>query len=147
MRLPHALRSLANRNLRLFFAGQTISLAGTWAQSVAQGWLVWRLTGSKELLGVVGFLSQIPVTFLGLYAGSVADRFPRRRLVLATQLNAVVQATILAAVTLAGVVQPWHVMLLALMMGFTNAFEIPARQALLADVAGEHMTNAIALNS
>ena len=147
MPLPHALRSLSNRNLRLFFAGQTISLAGTWAQSVAQGWLVWRLTGSKEWLGLVGFLSQVPVTFLGLYAGSLADRVPRRRLVLATQLNAVVQATLLAGVTLAGVVRPWHVLLLALMLGLTNAFEIPARQALLADVAGEHMTNAIALNS
>jgi len=147
MQLPHALRSLQNRNLRLFFAGQTISLAGTWAQAVAQGWLVWRLTGSKEMLGVVGFLSQVPVTFLGAFAGGIADRVPRRRLVLTTQLNAVVQATILATVTLAGVVRPWHVMLLALMLGLTNAFEMPARQALLADLAGEHMTNAIALNS
>lgn len=147
MQLPHALRSLQNRNLRLFFAGQTISLAGTWAQSVAQGWLVWRLTGSKEMLGIVGFLSQVPVTFLGAVAGSIADRVPRRRLVLTTQLNAVVQATILATLTLTGVVRPWHVMLLALMLGLTNAFEVPARQALLADVAGEHMTNAIALNS
>lgn len=147
MQLPHALRSLRNRNLRLFFAGQTISLAGTWAQSVAQGWLVWRLTGSKELLGLVGFLSQVPVTFFGAWAGSLADRFPRRRLVLTTQLNAVAQAAILAAVTLAGVVQPWHVMVLATMLGLTYAFEIPARQALLADVAGPDMTNAIALNS
>src|SRR5512138_3387600 len=147
MKLPHALRSLRNRNLRLFFSGQAISLAGTWAQSVAQGWLVWRLTGSKEMLGLVGFLSQVPVTFLGAVAGSIADRVPRRRLVLTTQLNAVVQATILAAVTLTGVVQPWHVLALAAMLGLTNAFEIPARQALLADVAGEHMTNAIALNS
>src|SRR5512138_3549167 len=147
MKLPHALRSLENRNLRLFFAGQTISLAGTWAQSVAQGWLVWRLTGSKEMLGLVGFLSQVPVTFLGAVAGSIADRLPRRRLVLTTQLNAVVQATLLAAVTLTGVVRPWHVMLLALMLGLTNAFEIPARQALLADVAGEDLSNAIALNS
>jgi MFS family permease len=147
MQLPNALRSLSNRNLRLFFAGQTISLAGTWAQAVAQGWLVWRLTGSKEMLGLVGFLSQVPVTFLGAWAGSIADRVPRRRLVLTTQVNAVVQATLLAAVTLSGVVQPWHVLALAAMLGLTNAFEVPARQALLADVAGEHLTNAIALNS
>lgn len=147
MQLPNALRSLRNPNLRLFFTGQAISLAGTWAQSVAQGWLVWRLTGSKEMLGLVGFLSQVPVTFLGIYAGSLADRFPRRRLVLTTQINAVVQATLLAVVTLTGVVQPIHVMALALMLGLTNAFEVPARQALLADVAGEDMTNAIALNS
>jgi len=147
MQLPHSLRSLRNRNLRLFFTGQVISLAGTWAQSTAQAWLVWRLTGSKEMLGLVAFLSQVPVTFLGVYAGSLADRHPRRRLVLTTQLNAVVQATLLAAVTLAGVVRPWHVLALALMLGLTNAFEIPARQALLADVAGEDMANAIALNS
>jgi MFS family permease len=147
MKLPNTLRSLRNRNLRLFFAGQTISLAGTWAQSVAQGWLIWRLTGSKELLGLVAFLSQVPVTFLGIYAGSLADRYPRRRLVLTTQINAVVQATLLAVVTLTGVVQPIHVMALALLLGLTNAFEVPARQALLADVAGEDLSNAIALNS
>jgi MFS family permease len=139
MQLPDALRSLRNRNLRLFFAGQAISLAGTWAQSVAQGWLIWRLTGSKEMLGLVGFLSQVPVTFFGIYAGSLADRFPRRRLVLTTQINAAVQATLLAVVTLTGVVQPLHVMALALMLGLTNAFEVPARQALLADVAGDDM--------
>src|SRR5512137_2081157 len=147
MQLPHALRSLRNRNLRRFFAGQAVSLAGTWAQSVAQGWLIWRLTGSKELLGLVAFLGQVPVTFLSVYAGSVADRLPRRRLVLVTQFNALLQATLLAAVTLAGVVRPAHVMALAVMLGLSNAFEIPARQALLADVAGEDMTNAIALNS
>jgi predicted MFS family arabinose efflux permease len=147
MQLPNALRSFRNRNLRLFFAGQAVSLVGTWAQSVAQGWLVWRLTGSKELLGLVGFLSQVPVTFFGAFAGSLADRFPRRRLVLITQANAVAQAALLAAVTLAGVVRPWHVLVLAAMLGMTYAFEIPARQALLADVAGEDMSNAIALNS
>jgi MFS family permease len=147
MQLPHALRSLRNRNLRFFFAGQAVSLAGTWAQSVAQGWLVWRLTGSKEMLGLVGFAGQIPVTLLSVWAGSLADRFPRRRLVLATQVNAVLQATLLATVTLTGVVRPAHVVALALMLGVSNAFEIPARQALLADVAGEDMTNAIALNS
>jgi MFS family permease len=147
MHFPEALRSLRNRNLRLFFAGQAVSLAGTWAQSVAQGWLVWRLTGSKEMLGLVGFLSQVPVTLFGVFAGSLADRVPRRRLVLTTQLNAVAQATILAAVTLAGVVRPWHVLVLAAMLGMTYAFEIPARQALLADVAGKDMSNAIALNS
>jgi MFS family permease len=147
MQLPYALRSLRNRNLRLYFTGQAISLAGTWAQSVAQGWLVWRLTGSKELLGLVAFLSQVPVTVLGIYAGSLADRFPRRRVVLLTQVNAVVQATLLAVVTLTGVVRPGHVLALALMLGFTNAFEIPARQALLADIAGPELSNAIALNS
>jgi MFS family permease len=147
VRWPGPLRSLENPSLRLFFAGQTISLAGTWMQSVAQGWLIWRLTHSSQLLGLVGFLGQLPVSLLGIWAGSLADRYPRRRLVLATQANAIVQATLLAVVTLLGAVQPWHVVVLATMLGLTYAFEIPARQALLADVAGEHMPNAIALNS
>jgi len=144
---PAPLRSLANRPLRLFFAGQAVSLAGTWMQQVAQGWLIWRLTGSAELLGLVGFLGQLPVSLFGVWAGALADRYPRRRLVLLTQANAIVQAALLAAVTLLGVVQPWHVVVLGAMLGLTYAFEIPARQALLADVAGEDMPNAIALNA
>jgi MFS family permease len=146
-RWPHALRSLARRDLRLFFAGQAVSLAGTWMQSVAQAWLVWRLTRSSEMLGLVNFLGQVPVFLFGIWAGSLADRLPRRRLVLFTQANAIVQATLLAALTLTGVVRPWHVIVLAGMLGMTYAFEIPARQALLADLAGEDMPNAIALNS
>lgn len=147
MTWPHALRSLRKRDLRLFFAGQTVSLAGTWMQTVAQSWLVWRLTGSSGMLGLVNFLGSVPVFLFGIWAGSLADRFPRRRLVLFTQTNAIVQATLLAAVTLAGVVRTWEVMALAGMLGMTYAFEIPARQALLADIAGEDMPNAIALNS
>ena len=147
MHWPHPLRSLRHPNLRLFFAGQAVSLAGTWMQSVAQGWLVWRLTGSPQILGLVGFLGQVPVTLFGVWAGSLADRYPRRRMVLLTQTNAIVQATLLAAVTFTGAVKPWHVVLLAGMLGLTHAFEIPARQALLTDIAGEDMANAIALNS
>src|SRR6266508_2304165 len=146
-RWQHALRSLARRDLRLFFAGQAVSLAGTWMQSVAQAWLVWRLTRSAGMLGVVNFLGSVPVFLFGIWAGSLADRWPRRRLVLVTQANAIVQATLLAGLTLAGVVRPWHVLVLAGMLGMTYAFEIPARQALLADLAGEDMPNAIALNS
>ena len=116
-------------------------------QTVAQSWLVWRLTRSSGLLGVVNFLGSIPVFLFGIWAGSLADRLPRRRLVLATQANAILQATVLAGITLAGVVRPWHVLVLAAMLGLTYAFEIPARQALLGDLAGEDMTNAIALNS
>jgi predicted MFS family arabinose efflux permease len=147
VRWPHALRSLRSRDLRLFFAGQAISLAGTWMQSVAQAWLIWRLTGSTRMLGLVGFLGQVPVFFFGVWAGSLADRLPRRKVVLVTQTNAIVQATLLAVLTLTGTVRPWHVLLLAAMLGMTYAFEIPARQALLADLAGEDMPNAIALNS
>jgi MFS family permease len=146
-RWPHALRSLAHRNLRLFFAGQAISLAGSWMQSVAQGWLVYRLTRSTELLGAVGFLSQIPVFLFGIWAGSLADRLPRRSVVLATQVNALLQATALAALTLSGAIRPWHVLALGFMLGLSYAFEIPARQAMLGELAGEDMPNALALNS
>jgi len=146
-RLPHALRCLARRDLRIFFAGQAVSLAGTWMQSVAQAWLVWRLTRSAEMLGLVNFLGQVPVFLFGIWAGSLADRHPRRRVVLATQANAIVQASLLAVLTLGGWVRPWHVLVLAAMLGLTYAFEVPARQALLADLAGEDMPNAIALNS
>ena len=146
-RWPHALRSLARRDLRLFFAGQAVSLAGTWMQTVAQSWLIWRLTRSSSLLGVVNFLGSVPVFVFGIWAGSLADRWPRRRLVLATQANAILQATLLAALTLSGAVRPWHVLVLAGMLGMTYAFEIPARQALLADLAGDDFPNAIALNS
>jgi MFS family permease/uncharacterized membrane protein YeaQ/YmgE (transglycosylase-associated protein family) len=144
---PHALRCLENRNLRLFFGGQAVSIVGSWMQSVAQGWLVWRLTRSAELLGTLGFLSQIPVFLFGSWAGSLADRLPRRRIVLATQLNAVVQASLLAALTLGGWVRPWMLLPLSFMLGLSYAFEIPARQALLGDVAGPEMPNALALNS
>jgi MFS family permease len=147
MRWPDALRSLRKRDLRLFFAGQAVSLAGTWMQSVAQAWLVWRLTRSTEMLGLVHFLGQVPVFLFGIWAGSLADRHPRRRLVLITQTNAIVQAILLAGLTLSGLVRPWHVVVLAGMLGLTYAFEIPARQALLGDIAGEDFPNAIALNS
>jgi MFS family permease len=99
------------------------------------------------MLGLVNFLGQAPVFLFAIWAGSIADRHPRKRVVLATQANAIVQATLLAALTLTGVVRPWHVVVLATMLGMTYAFEIPARQALMADLAGEHMSNAIALNS
>jgi len=147
MSWPNALRSLRHRNLRLFFAGQCVSLVGTWMQAVAQGWLIYRLTRSTQLLGLLGFLSQIPVSLFGIWAGSLADRFPRRRIVLATQVNAALQATILAALTLSGAVRPWMLLVLVFMLGLSNAFEIPARQALLGEIAGEDMQNAVALNS
>jgi MFS family permease len=144
---PHPLRALRHPNLRRFFAGQSVSLVGSWMQQVAQGWLVYRLTRSSGMLGLVSFLAQVPVFLLGIVAGSVADRYPRRRIVLVTQANALLQATFLAVLTLSGHVRAWHLLPLAFMLGLTYAFEIPARQALLAEVAGEDMPNAIALNS
>ncbi|HET9593950.1 MAG TPA: MFS transporter [Anaeromyxobacteraceae bacterium] len=147
MPLPHALRALRHRDLRLFFAGQAVSLCGSWMQSVAQGWLVYRLTRSSELLGLVGFLSQIPVFLLGIWAGSLADRLPRRRIILATQVNALAQAALLAVLTLSGTVQAWMLLPLSALLGLSYAFEIPARQSLLGELAGEDMPNALALNS
>jgi MFS family permease len=144
---PHPLRVLRHKNLRLFFAGQCVSLVGSWMQSVALGWLVYRLTASTRLLGLVGFLSQLPVFVFGVWAGSLADRLPRKNIILATQVNAMLQAALLAALTLGGLVRAWMLLPLAAMLGMSYAFEIPARQALLGQMAGEDMPNALALNS
>jgi len=148
--LPQALRALRHRNLRLFFAGQCVSLVGTWMQSVAMQWLVWRLTRSPAALGAVAFLGQFPVALLGAVGGAVADRYHRRAVVFTTQALATAQACALAAVTLLGLVRAdnaWVIYALAAALGTINAFDIPARQALLADMGEEDLGNAIALNS
>lgn len=144
---PHALRALRHRDLRLFYAGQAVSLVGTWMQTAVQSWLVYRLTRSSELLGVVAFVANVPVFVLGAWAGTLADGHPRRRILLWTQLAALAQALLFALLTLAGVVRAWHVVLLAGALGVSNALEIPARQALLGEIAAEDTPNAIALNS
>ena len=143
-----AWRALRHRNFQLFFSGQLISLIGTWMQSVAQSWLVYRLTGSGLLLGSVGFASQIPV-FLGAPLGGItADRVNRRHIVIATQVSSMVLAFILAALTLFHKVQVWHVFVLASLLGIVNAFDIPGRQSFLVDMVGrDDLMNAIALNS
>jgi len=147
-KLPFALRALHHRNYRLFFSGQLISLTGTWMQSVAQSWLVYRLTGSARLLGFVAFTSQIPVFLLSLVGGSVADRYNRRGIVITTQIASMILAFVLAALTLTGHVQVWHVFVLAGLLGVVNAFDIPTRQAFAVDMVGrEDLINAIALNS
>src|SRR5271166_3779434 len=146
-RLALAVRALRHRNFQLFFAGQLISLIGTWMQTVAQSWLVYRLTGSALLLGTVGFASQIPVFIMAPVGGIVADRFNRRRVVIATQTASMILAAILA-LTITGRVQVWQVMVIAAGLGVVNAFDIPARQAFLIDMVGrEDLMNAIALNS
>ena len=145
---PDALRALRHRNFRLFFAGQLISLIGTWMDQVAESWLVYRLTGSPLLLGTVAFAGQIPVFLLAPIGGAVADRFNRRTILVTTQSTMMVLAFILAGLTLTHVVRVWHVMLLAALMGVVNAFDIPARQAFIVDmVARTDLVNAIALNS
>jgi MFS family permease len=143
-----ASRALRHRNFQLFFGGQLISLIGTWMQSVAQSWLVYRLTGSALLLGSVGFASQIPVFLFSPLGGIAADRFNRRRIVIATQVASMLLAFILAALTLFGKIQVWHVFVLAALLGVVNAFDIPGRQSFLVDMVGrEDLMNAIALNS
>lgn len=141
-------RALKYRNFQLFFAGQLISLVGTWMDNIAEAWLVYRLTGSSLLLGTVAFAGQIPVFLLAPVGGLVADRLDRRRVVIATQTLSMIIAGTLAGLTLSGRVKVWEVILLASLMGVVNAFDIPARQAFLAEMVGrEDLMNAIALNS
>jgi MFS family permease len=147
-KLATALRALRHRNFQLFFGGQLISLIGTWMQSVAQAWLVYRLTKSALLLGSVGFASQIPVFLVAPLGGITADRVNRQRLVIATQISSMILAGILAWLTLSGRVQVWHIFALASLLGIVNAFDIPGRQSFLVDMVGkEDLMNAIALNS
>jgi MFS family permease len=141
-------RALKHRNFQLFFSGQLISLIGTWMQNVAQSWLVYRLTGSALLLGVVGFAGQIPVFVFAPIGGMVADRHNRHRVVIATQTVSMILAFILAALTLARRINVPEIILLAVLLGVVNAFDIPARQAFLGDMVGRSdLMNAIALNS
>lgn len=141
-------RALRHRNFQLFFGGQLISLIGTWMQTVAQSWLVYRLTGSGLLLGAVGFASQIPVFLVAPVGGITADRANRQRIVIATQTASMILAFILAALTLSGKVQVWHIFVLAALLGVVNAFDIPGRQSFLVDMVGkDDLMNAIALNS
>jgi MFS family permease len=141
-------RALRHRNFQLFFSGQLISLIGTWMQTVAQSWLVYRMTGSGLLLGSVGFASQVPVFLVAPIGGITADRMNRQRVVIATQTASMILAFILAALTLTHTVRVWHIFVLASLLGVVNAFDIPGRQAFLVDMVGkEDLMNAIALNS
>jgi len=146
--LSLTLRAFRHRNFQLFFGGQLISLTGTWMQSVAQSWLVYSLTGSSLLLGSVAFAGQIPVFLLAFIGGAVADRYKRQHVILAAQIMLTILAFILAALTLLGIVQVWHVVFLAVLVGTINAFDMPARQSFFVELVGkEDLMNAIALNS
>ncbi len=142
-------RALRYRNYRLFFAGQCVSLIGTWMQQAAMSWLVYRITGSMLLLGAVAFSNQIPTLFLGPFAGVGADRWERKRLLIWTQALSMLQALILAALVLAGAIQTWHIIALSLLIGIINAFDIPVRQSFVLQMVErkEDLGNAIALNS
>jgi MFS family permease len=140
--------ALRHRNFQLFAGGQLISLIGTWMQQVAQSWLIFRLTQSSFLLGMVSFAGQIPVFLVSPIGGHVADRLDRRRIMIATQTASMILAFVLAALTLSHRVREWHIMLLAVLLGLVNAFDLPARQAALVQmVEREDLMNAIALNS
>ncbi len=148
MRWPAGLRSLRRRNFRLFFFGQLISLIGSWMQTTAQQWLVYRLTGSELSLGVVTFAAFLPVLILSLGMGVIVDRFERRRLLVITQTWFLLQAAVLAVLTALGVIQYHHVVVLALLAGIGNALDMPARQSFYVDLVDrDEMMNAIALNS
>ncbi|WP_297528077.1 MFS transporter [Thiohalobacter sp.] len=141
-------RSLRHRNYRLYFLGQLVSLHGTWMQNLAQAWLVYRLTESSFMLGLVGFLSLAPVLLFGLLGGAVADHLPRRRLFVWAQALAALQALALGMLTLAGTIEVGHILLLATLLGLVHAIEIPARHALVAElVPRQDLPNAVALNS
>jgi MFS family permease len=142
-------RSLQYRNYRLFFTGQSISLIGTWMQRIAMPWLVYHMTGSALLLGVVGIAGQIPTLILSPVAGVFTDRWSRYKVLIITQIVSLVQASVLAWLCLAGVIQIWEIIVLSVIMGCTNAFDVPARHSFVIDMVEhkEDLGNAIALNS
>ncbi|MCX7927386.1 MAG: MFS transporter [Candidatus Omnitrophica bacterium] len=147
--ISHILRALRYPNYRLFFTGQLVSLTGTWMQHLAVGWLVYRLTNSAFALGLIGFTSQISTFFISPFAGVWADHWNRRRIVLVTQSLAMLQALVLAILTLWGNIQIWQIVFLSLLLGVISAFDMPVRQSFTVDLIGnkDDLGNAIALNS
>lgn len=147
--VPFLVRALRHRNYRLFFGGQSVSLIGTWMTRIATGWLVYRLTGSAMLLGLVGFAGQLPTFLLAPFAGVWVDRLDRHRVLLVTQVLAMLQSFALAALALSGRITPWDIVWLNAFQGAINAFDMPARQAFVVEMVTDRgdLSNAIALNS
>ncbi|MBA2284385.1 MAG: MFS transporter, partial [Ktedonobacteraceae bacterium] len=146
--LLRAFSALRHRNFRLFWCGQLISLIGTWMQTTGLAWLVLQLYHSAWLLGIVGALQFLPVLVLSLFGGVLADRLPKRRVLLFTQSSAILQAIILWILVATGTVQIWHVFVLAFMLGLTNSVDMPTRQAFVMEMVGkDDLPNAVALNS
>ncbi|MGA7800302.1 MAG: MFS transporter [Gammaproteobacteria bacterium] len=143
------LRALRHRNYRLYFAGQSISLIGSWMTRLATSWLVWRLTHSAEMLGLLGFVGQVPTFLLASFAGVWVDRLNRHRLLITTQILAMVQSFALAGLALSGTIQVWQILALQVLQGAINAFDMPTRQAFLVDLIEDRadLPNAVALNS
>jgi MFS family permease len=147
-KLNDTFEALRFPNYRLWFYGQMFSLVGTWMQATAQGYLIFQITKSDAFLGYVSFANGLPVLLFTLLGGVIADRIPRRKLMVITQTSMMVLAFILAALTFTNLVQPWHILVLAFLLGTCNAFETPARQSFVTEMVDrEAMTNAIALNS
>lgn len=141
-------RSLRHRNFRLFWSGQLVSLIGTWMQNVGQAWLVLELTRSSLKLGIVSALQFLPMLFLSLFTGPFIDYFDKRKIIIWTQAALMTLAFVLSALVWTGVVQYWHVVVLATLLGIVNTIDMPARQAFIIDLVGkEDLMNAIALNS
>ena len=148
MNLGRGFSALQHYNYRLFWIGQTISLVGTWMQTVAQAWLVLQLTGSAVDLGIVSALQQLPVLFIGIFGGVFADRAPKRELLIVTQASQMLLALALGILVSTGTVQMWHVYVLATLLGLSNAFDMPTRQAFVMEMVGrDDLMNAVALNS
>ncbi len=140
--------ALKHRNFRLFFAGQLVSLTGSWIQGTAQGWLVYQLTGSKVLLGTVAAVGSLPMLLLAIWGGSVADRHPKRTVVFVTQTGMMLLAFVFAALVWSGGIQPWHILVLSALNGVAMAFDMPARQAFTVEMTShEDLMNAVSLNS
>jgi len=148
LELSTRFRALRHRNFQLFIIGQLISLIGTWMQNLAQQWLVYSLTHSVLILGIFAFASQAPMLFLAWMGGYVGDRYNRHRGVIVTQSCAMILAFVLAALTLTHVIRVWHLIVIALLAGIVNAFDVPIRQSFFVHMVGqEDLPNAIALNS
>lgn len=147
--MPVLLRALRHRNYRLFFSGQSISLIGTWMTRLATSWLVWRLTHSAEMLGLIGFAGQVPSFLFASVAGVWVDRLNRHRLLILTQMLAMLQSFVLAGLVIFGAIRVWEIFALQVLQGIVNAFDMPTRQSLLIDLIEDRadLSNAVALNS
>ncbi len=146
--LRHTFRALSHRNFRLFFIGQIISLVGTWMNTTAEGWLVYQLTGSKALLGIVAAAGTAPMLVLSTWGGWLADRMPKRSILVVTQSVSMVLSFVLAALVWHGSIQPWQLIVLSALGGVVMAFDMPARQSFVIEMADrKDLVNAISLNS
>jgi MFS family permease len=143
------LRALRHRNFRLFLSGQACALIGYWMQNIALGWLLYRLTGSVTLLGVLGFVGSVPILLLAPFAGLWSDRFNLHRMMLTTQILEMAQAAVLTVLALSGAIEPWHIVVLSMLLGVMVAIELPVRHAYLLELVGgkDDLPNAIALTS